>query len=155
MEQPEPNMPTTCLQCSAVLEGQETCQERFDLAQSLELGQPASYAVHHLSVPCFLLQHNRYSGQGWLYARQLLVEFIRHGKSPQEIRTSNRRQVVNRHRNWSVTKGPKLPGVENIAWSFTIADIRLDTPEHYCDDVRKWAESILADTDELIRTVSA
>ncbi len=145
-------MPTsysTCPQCGAVYAAPETCQDRFNLAQSLELEQPELYAVHHLSVPCYMLQHNRYSAKGWQYARGLLVEFIHNGKSPQEIRKGSRKQVDSGHRTWSLTHGPKLAGVEEIDWSFTIADVRLDTPEHYCADVRAWTESILRDSEAL------
>jgi len=57
------------------------------------------------------------------------------------------------HRTWSFIKGAKLPGVENIVWSYTIAAVRLDTAESYCADVRHWAESILADSEQLVHTL--
>jgi hypothetical protein len=44
--------------------------------------------------------------------------------------------------------------VDAIAWTRTIADVRLDTAEHYCTDVRTWAESIVRDSEELMQTVS-
>jgi hypothetical protein len=31
-----------------------------------------------------------------------------------------------------------------------VADVRLDTSEHYCADVKRWAESVLADSAELV-----
>jgi len=55
------------------------------------------------------------------------------------------------HRTWSFTRGAKLPGVEDIVWSYTIAAIRPDTAESYCADVNHWAESILADSEQLIQ----
>jgi hypothetical protein len=57
-------------------------------------------------------------------------------------------------RTWSITRGPKLAGVESIAWTRTIADVRLDTAEHYCADVRAWAESILVDSAALVSAVA-
>jgi hypothetical protein len=35
-----------------------------------------------------------------------------------------------------------------------IADVRLDTAEHFCTDVRTWAESIVRDSEELMQAVS-
>ena len=48
---------TVCEQCGANLAPAETCQDRFNQGQLLEVEQPARYAVHHLSVPSYMLQH--------------------------------------------------------------------------------------------------
>jgi hypothetical protein len=56
-------------------------------------------------------------------------------------------------RTWNLTRGAKLPGVEQIAWSFTIADVRLDRAEDYCADVLTWARRVLADSEALIRNI--
>jgi hypothetical protein len=45
-----------------------------------------------------------------------------------------------------VTKGEKLTEFDAIQWSFTIADLRLDSPERYVADVKRWAECLLKDT---------
>ena len=125
-------MSFTCPHCGAVLPAGESCQDRFNLSQIKEMEQPAYYIVHHLSVACYLLQHNDELTPAM--ARQRYGEKFDSG-----------------HRTWSVTRGAKLPGVENIAWTRTIADVRLDTAEGYCADVRRWAESVLADSEPLIR----
>lgn len=116
----------------------------------LEIEQPAGYAVHHLSVPSYRLQHNGYSRAGWLQARELLRQFVDEALTPTEARRRNRIRVDSGHRSWSITRGPKLPGVEKIRWTVTVADIRLDTPEHYCGDVRRWAQRVLADSADLV-----
>jgi hypothetical protein len=146
-------MPTTCPQCGARLSPALTCRDQFNLGQVLELEQPAAYAVHQLSVPAYMLQHNIYSREGWLHTRALLDQFVHHGLTPQMARRQNRDKVDSGHRNFSFTKGPKLPGVESIAWTVTVADIRLDTPDHYSADVRHWAKSVLADSEPLIRSL--
>jgi hypothetical protein len=64
---------------------------------------------------------------------------------------SDRKKFDSRHRTWSFTKGEKLAGVEGIRWSRTIADVRLDSAEHYCADVLIWGKSILSDNEGLIR----
>ena len=45
--------------------------------------------------------------------------------------------------------------VEDIVWSFTIADVKLETAEIYCAGVKRLAESISTDTEELIRSAKA
>lgn len=142
-------LPSTCSQCGAVLRPGETCRERFDAAQLIEVADPAYYAVHHLSVPCYMLQHNIYSRRGWLAVRRLLHEFLYEGLTPQAARRRDAAAMDSGKRTWSITKGPKLPGVEEVRWSVTIADVRVDTAEHYCAGVRRWAEAVLADTQHL------
>ncbi len=142
-----------CPQCGASYDTDETCEDRFNAGQALELADPASYAVHHLSVPCFWLQHNRYSREGWIRARELLARFLA-GLTPEEARRQSRGTVDSGNRNFSFTRGPKLAGVEAITWTRTVADVRLDTAAHYCADVREWAASIVRDSEELMRTLA-
>jgi hypothetical protein len=146
-------MPHTCPHCRATFPGEETCQERFNISQLKEVEQPAYYAVHHLSVPCYMLQHNVYSRQGWLEVQKLLSKFVYVGWTPAMARRQYRVNADSGQRTWSFTKGAKLSGVENVIWSFTSADIRLETAEAYCADVTQWAKGILADTEDLIRSV--
>jgi hypothetical protein len=98
-----------------------------------------------------MLQHNVYSRRGWLEVRALLFKFVHEGWTPAMARRASRVEVDSGRRGWSFTKGAKLAGVEGVRWSFTIADIRLDAGEHYCDDVRRWAETILSDSEHLVR----
>jgi hypothetical protein len=146
-------MDLICSLCGAPLSPGETCRDRFNLGQVQEMEHPASFAVHHLSVPTYMLQHNHYSREGWLNVRELLRQFVEDGLVPDEARRRGRVQVDSGHRSWSFTRGPKLPGVELLRWTMTVAEVRLDTPEHYCADVRRWAESVLADSAALVKSV--
>lgn len=148
-------MSYACPQCGAIFTTDETCQDRFNVSQLQEVEQPAYYAVHHLSVPCYMLQHNIYSRQGWLEVRKLLTKFVYEGWTPAMARRQNRVFADSGHRTWSFTKGAKLAGVERIRWHTTIADIRLDTAEAYCAAVRHWAKNILADSESLIRELES
>ena len=147
-------MPETCRQCGARLAPEQTCEDVFYLGQIKEVEDPAYYAVHHLSVPCYMLQHNFYSRQGWLEVYGLLAEFV-NGLTPGEARRRNRESMDSGKRTFSITRGAKLDGVEQMKWSFTVADVRLDSAEYYCADVRRWAECVLADSAELVRAVQA
>jgi hypothetical protein len=143
--------PYACPQCGAIFPSGETCQDYFNTGQIKEVEHPDTYyTVHHLSVPCYMLQHNAYSRPGWLSVRELLSQFVFQGLLPAEARRRYRQSWGSGQRTWSITKGPKLEGVENLAWSVTVADVRLDTAEHYCADVRRWAESVLADSEQLV-----
>lgn len=124
----------------------------FNLCQFKEMEQWAYGKVHHLSVPCYMLQHNVYSRAGWLAVRELLFQFVYQGLSPDLARRRYRQKFARSQRTWSITKGEKLTGVEEIKWRYIIADVRLDAPELYCADVQRWAESILADSESLINT---
>jgi hypothetical protein len=148
-------MSFTCPQCGAVFTTDKACQDRFNVIQMKELEQPAYYAVHHLSVPCYMLQHNAYSREGWIQVRQLLAKFVYDGWTPAMARQHSRVNADSGHRTWSFTRGAKLLGVEDIVWSYTIAAVGLDTAESYCADVRHWAESILADSEQLVRKLKS
>ncbi len=136
---------TRCLQCGAGLPPGHTCRDLFDLGQALEMEQPAAYAVHHLSVPTYYLQHNLYARAGWQAARELLARFLAGTLTPAEAR----RRLAASPQPASPTRGPKQPGVEAIPWTATIASVRLTPPEAYCADVRAWAAAVLLDTAPL------
>jgi hypothetical protein len=143
-------MSPPCPLCGAEFPAGEQCRERFDQCLAKEFENPTTYgAVHHLTVASYMLQHNAYSRQGWLGTRELLVQFIREGKTPTQVRAQNRRKLDSQHRKWSITKGEKI-STEGWVWTRTIAGVRLDTPERYCADVELWAKSVLADTEKWV-----
>ena len=47
-----------CPACGATFPTDETCEDRFNVSQVREVEEPAYYAVHQLSVPAYMLQHN-------------------------------------------------------------------------------------------------
>ncbi len=110
------------------------------------------FAVHHLSVLAYLLQHNEYSRRGWLEARRLLGDCLERNLTSHDVRREVR-PLSGGPRNWSLIRRPRLAGVEALTWTRTVADIRLDTAEDYCDDVRAWADSVLIDTEAFVRSL--
>ena len=114
---------------------------------ALEFENPATFgAVHHLTVSCYYLQHNLYSREGWLHSRQLLALFVEQGLPPEQVRRQQSQAFNNQNRAWSVIHGEKLSGFDRIIWTRTLADVRLDDPLQYCQDIRTWAASILEST---------
>ncbi|MDQ3250355.1 MAG: DUF5946 family protein [Chloroflexota bacterium] len=144
-----------CPQCGGEFPAGERCRDRFDLCLALDYQNPTVFgAVHFLTVACYMLQHNGYSRDVWLEARRMLAEVIRQATTPAAIRRQNRQKFDSGGRTWRVTKGEKLVAVDAIVWSRTVADVRLDDPSLYCDDVRQWASCILADTEALIQLLN-
>lgn len=139
-----------CPACGAVLTSTETCEELFWQTQAQELADPAYYAAHHLVVPCYMIQHDAYTEQGLWPVRDLLQRFLQ-GLDPQHWRRTEGRRVDNRQREFSLTRGERLDALALIDWSFVVSDVRLDSAEHYCQDARRWATSVLADTAHLRR----
>ena len=138
-----------CEACGAPLLAGQLCADRFHTLLALEFANRAYFTVHHLSVPGYLLQHNHYSRGGWLATRQLLRRFVHEQLTPEEARQQTRATVGDLQRSWRWTSGPKLATVEGIAWTRTIADVRLETVDDYCADVWVWARAVLADTREV------
>ena len=148
-------MSQNCPQCGAEFPSDEQCHDRFDLCLALEFENPTTLgAVHHLTVLCYMLQHNVYSRDVWLEARKMMAQFIQAGITPAEIWKQNRSRFDSGHRTWHVTKGAKLSEFDTIVWSRTIADVRLDNPETYCADVKLWAKSVLTDTKMLMQALN-
>jgi hypothetical protein len=138
-------------QCGAEFPADEPCQQRFNRCMALEYENPTTFgAVHHLTVVCYMLQHNAYSRDAWLEARSMVARFIWDGVTPAEMRRQNRSRFDNGHRVWRVTRGAKLLEFDTIIWTRTIADVRLDDPKVYCADVTRWAASVLTDTELLL-----
>ncbi len=142
------NVDEKCNLCGGPLKVGLTCRERFERCLALEYEHPGTYgAVHHLTVPCYMLQHFEYSRDAWSQARQLLFQFLRKKKSPQEILKLSQVKYQKRYRKWRVDGGERTTEFDKIRWSRTIADIRLDSPEVYAGDVMAWADSVLRDTE--------
>jgi len=143
-----------CPQCGAEFPDDEQCHQRFDQCMAMEYENPNTFgAVHHLTVACYMLQHNRYSPDAWIEARKMVAQFLQEGITPAEMIRQNRSRLNSIHRRWSITKGAKLPEFNTIVWTRTMANIRFDNPKVYCADVKLWATSVLTDTELLLRKI--
>lgn len=139
-----------CPECGADWTVDESCQTRFEQCMALEFENPAAFgAAHHLSVACYMMQHNLYSRPAWLEAHRMLAQFIQGEITTEDYRKRQESKFDQSRRVWRVTRGEKLAAFKTIVWSRTIADVHLTDPGQYCADVRLWAESVLADTASL------
>lgn len=134
-----------CLECGATSIDGQTCETCFHQMLFWEAEYPAYGEVHHLMVLCYHLQHpSLYSPDGLKEARRLLVEFVEHGASPGEVRKRNRARVDSSRRDWKIKATATAHGSYDraMAWKMTAADVVAGGAEHYCGNVRAWAQLI-------------
>lgn len=137
--------PQTCPECGTEWHGAETCQQHFYQMLAWEQENPDNWAVHHLMVLCYHLQHpSLYSPAGLNEAMHLLNRFVEQGATPQEIRKQQAAAVNSRNRTWKITGTPDSHGVyrRSIQWTMTAANVVASGAERYCESVRTWARSV-------------
>ncbi|MCC6602392.1 MAG: hypothetical protein IT327_04235 [Anaerolineae bacterium] len=138
-----------CPECGAQPAGEATCTDRYHACMALELTNPDYGAVHHFTVPAYMLQHpSRLSADGWRAMAQILHEFLVGGVSPARMRQLVRQQQKNQPKSFSMVKG-RAAERPSWTWRKTIMDVRLDDPTSYCADVRTWAEAVYKDIQHL------
>jgi len=139
-------MITRCPECGAVWQASQTCQDVFHrlLVQEAEFAGK-TYAVHHLLVLCYHLQHpHLYSARGLDEAKQLLAQFVEQGATPAEVRRRYSATVDSGKRGWKITGTPTDHGTYTppIQWPMTIVDVPPAGLDGYIDQVRAWARSM-------------
>ena len=142
----------TCPHCGARLIGVEQCRDYFDGCLEKEFVDPGYGAVHHLTVPAYMLQHpDALSERGWRESRNVLAAFLIEGKTPAQvraqIRVGSRDGLDSGRRSWSLTKGPKLRLPQSIQWTRTIAQVDRSSAATYCRDIEIWARAVLVDVE--------
>ena len=137
---------THCPECGGKFAAEETCTDRYHACMALELTDPDYGAVHHFTVPAYMLQHpSQLSADGWQAMVQILHEFLVDGVSPVRMRQLLQQPMQNK--SFSMVKG--APAAQpDWNWAKTIMDVRLDDPTIYCADVRAWAEAVHHDIQQ-------
>ncbi|MBA3868817.1 MAG: hypothetical protein H0X30_06660 [Anaerolineae bacterium] len=134
-----------CPECGATLPDGVTCETEFHQMLFWEGENPANWAVHHLTVLCYHLQHpHLYSSDGLAGGLQLLTTFVRDGISPAEVRRTSRDKVNSKNRNWKITARPDSKGAyaHPPTWTIRTVDVVVRGSDRYCDSVREWAQSV-------------
>ena len=135
----------SCPDCGAVWQDKRTCQDNFHQMLFWEHEIPANWAVHHLMVASYHIQHpSLYSPEGLEDAKQLLTAFLVEGCTPDEIRKHNRTQVDSSRRTWKIKGTPDRHGSHphSVTWTMTTAAVVAGGVDNYCINVKCWAESI-------------
>jgi hypothetical protein len=137
-----------CPECGAEWQAGKTCQEAFHQMLFWESENPSYGEVHHLMVLCYHLQHpSLYSPEGLAGSKQLLEDFLERGLSPAQARAHNRVKLDSGNRTWKIKGAPGSQGAYEhpIRWTLTAGAVVAGGIEAYCDSVRAWARSVLAD----------
>jgi hypothetical protein len=109
-----------------------------------EMANPG-FDVHHLMVLCYNLQHpSLYSPEGLNGAKQLLVDFLERGLTPNMVRQRDRGKLDSGKRDFKITGTPASHGVyaHPVTWAMTTTDVITSGVIAYCDSVRAWARSV-------------
>ena len=137
-----------CPECGAP---DNLCQTRFDEFLVLEFTDASYGAVHHLTVPTFMLQHSsKLTREGWLHERELLREFLVENKRPAFIRKQNKDLVDSGKRKFKIKSRDGLPVINKTTWTKTILDVRTENADVYCEDVTAWAWAAMMDIEGII-----
>jgi hypothetical protein len=146
-------MASLCPECGAVFNEDGNCQAIFDSMLVLEFSDPGYGAVHFLTVACFMIQHGRYSDEGFTWIEQKLRANLEEGITADEIRRQAGKDADQSKRNWKVTRQPGARPLPKIAWSITIADAvaHKQDSQIYCEWVKKWAGATLLEMRPLLK----
>lgn len=112
---------------------------------------PEYGAVHHLTVPAYMLQHpSLLSRMGWQAIYKQLTQFLSaENITPAQARARNRKAVDNKNRSWSFTKGERLAFPVGFTWSQNILMVDDATPAQYRKDIATWARLVLEDAAQI------
>lgn len=134
-----------CPECGATWQSGQTCQDYFYQMLAWEHENPANWAVHHLTVLCYHLQHpSLYSPEGLNGAISLLADFLERGLTPGQVRKRDSTTVNSHERTWKIKGTPESHGIYNppVQWTMTAANVITNGIETYQDSVHAWAQSI-------------
>lgn len=137
-----------CPECGALWREDVTCADHFYQMLFWENEDSANWAVHHLTVLCYHLQHpSLYAADGLEHAKGLLIKFVDEGVDPRVLRVHMRDEVDSGKRKFKITATADSHGAyaHPITWSLTAADVVAGGIEQYIANVNAWARSTLAD----------
>src|SRR5512147_743298 len=122
-----------CPECGAAWADGNTCTDYFHQMLFWEAEDPSLGIVHHLTVLCYHLQHpSLYSPEMLDGAKQLLVDFVERGVSPQTVRQRDRTKLDSGNRSWKIkgTAGSHGTYHNPIHWTMTASDVTAGGMEH-------------------------
>ncbi len=100
-----------CPECGALWRDGVTCADHFHQMLFWENEDSANWAVHHLTVLCYHLQHpSLYAPDGLEHATGLLIKFVDEGVDPRVLRVQMRDEVE--HHGVLVLVGLRRRGCE-------------------------------------------
>jgi hypothetical protein len=133
--------PSVCPECGAPLREGKSCQQRFEELLALEFENPGGAgSVHHLTVLCYMLQHNQYSDEAAAWAQAALKAVLEDGLSPSQLRYRSRKPLDQTVRTWKVTGSTAV--TRGLRWPVTISDVALGDAAGHNQRVMAWAQAV-------------
>lgn len=143
-------MLTLCPECGAPITADDSCTLRYQRFLVLEFSDARFGAVHHLTVPAYMLQHpSQLSAAGWHAMRQTLSAFLSEGVTPAQMRQHITQSPKAQPPKESLTRGAPFQFQPGFAFTRTILSVDDSSPETYCRDIEAWARQVLADVQDL------
>lgn len=142
-------MSEACRLCGAVpLEGR-SCEEIYHEFLALEFVDPGYGRVHFVTVACYMIQHEGYSDEMYLWIESALRNYVERGYTVQMI-------LADAARGPGRSKGVRRPAdarpLPKVAWSMTIADVaaHMHDAESYCQLIEQWGQKTLSEMGPLL-----
>jgi hypothetical protein len=142
-------MSETCGKCGAVLPEGKTCESIYGEFLALEFVDPGYGKVHFLTVACYMVQHEGYSDEAYVWVQSALRNYLEEGHTSEMIR-AEAAQGIGR------AKGIRRPAdalsLPKIAWTMTISDVasRMHDAESYCKLIEQWGRTTLQEMVPLL-----
>lgn len=139
----------TCEKCSAHLPMGNTCQSIFNEFMALEFTDPSYGQVHFLTVASYMVQHEGYSDEMYVWVQTALRKHLEEGYATELIRQDMARGPGS-------TKGIRRPvnasPLPKVAWTMTIADVaaQMHDAESYCKLIEQWGRTTLKEMRALV-----
>jgi hypothetical protein len=135
-----------CPECGAPISADDSCTLRYQRFLALEFSDARFGAVHHLTVPAYMLQHpSQLSSADWHAMRQTLSAFLIDVVTPAQMRQRITRSVQAQPQKESLTRGAQFQFPPGFAFTRTILSVDDSSPETYCRDIEAWARQVLAE----------
>jgi hypothetical protein len=114
--------------------------EKFRECLGKDFSDEGYFSAHHLLVLCYMIQCNAYNNKYKEMVCKILKGFI-DGKELKGIMTENRK-LFNGKDKTPILRGGNEKDIFFDKWEKTIMDIRTDSAENYCQDIKDWAFGI-------------
>lgn len=138
-----------CPECGASWAGGKTCEEIFYEFLALEFeNYNGEGEVHFYTVSSYMIQHQRYSAEGFQWIREQLQAALAGKLTIAEIQALAGKSVGQDKRSWKITRAEDTPIQPPLDWAITIVDVDQDVDTFYNERILKWAQSIVDTLNE-------
>ncbi|PYI55535.1 DUF5946 family protein [Paenibacillus flagellatus] len=142
-------MSDTCAKCGADLPEEKTCESIFGELMALEFTDPGYGKVHFLTVACYMVQHEGYSDEMYVWMQSALRNYLEEGYTTEMIRQDASQGPGSSKGIRRQADAPPLPKVD---WTMTIVDVaeQMHDAESYCRLIEQWGRTTLKEMGPLL-----